>query len=493
MPNTISPQSAIFDGDDPTWAIAAKQPASVPTETPQRTAPAQSRIAQPLPRRSEPAFVPLEPTSFREAGLREAQIEALILKFLLNSGGNTGREIAQQLALPFGVLEGLLHSMKLEQLITYRGASIIGDFQYELAPRGAERARSHAAQSTYFGSAPVALDKYIESVKAQSVSNEKPRIGDVKRTFQKFVLGERILRQIGEAVNLGKGIFLHGAPGNGKTTIAETVTNIFGQGIWIPRAIHANGEIIRVFDPIRHEVLEYEPQEMDDRDPDARWVYIKRPTIIVGGELRLENLEVTTNAVTGISEAPLQVKANCGTLVIDDLGRQKFSVTALLNRLIIPLERREDMLNLPSGRSFGIPFELMAVFSTNLSPERLIDEAFLRRIPCTIHATDPTEEQFREIFSRVAKQFELTYEEQVLDYLISEHFQNGQRPFRSCQPRDILQQVANSCEFAGTENVVTRKGIDNAIGNCLALTLVTQEKQACSHQCERPRSPNHQP
>jgi predicted ATPase with chaperone activity len=250
------------------------------------------------------------------------------------------------------------------------------------------------------------------------------------------------------------------------------VTSVFGEGIWIPRAIHAANEIIRLFDPTKHEELPWgEELSINDARIDRRWVYVKRPTIVVGGELRLENLEVTTNEVTGISEAPIQMKANCGTLVIDDFGRQKFNIDALLNRLIIPLERRNDILNLRSGRSFDVPFDLLMVFSTNLSPENLVDEAFLRRVPFTIHAADPSEAQYREVFANVAEKFGLTYEPSVLDHLIQTHYVGSQRPFRFCQPRDILQQVANSCDFARSEKVITNERIDAAIDNCLAIRV----------------------
>ena len=454
-----------FDGDDPNWAIAAKQPApSNPTITP---IPVERPVAAPENSR----FIPWEPSSFNEAGIREPQVEALVLKYLLNSGGNTGREISQQLALPFGIMERLLQRMKLDQLIAYRGASIVGDFVYELTPRGAERARSYAAQSTYFGAAPVPLAQYIASVDAQSLHREKPRIGDVIRSFRSMVLCESMLRRIGEALNLGKGFFLHGPPGNGKTLISETVTSVFSEGIWLPRAIDAGGEIIRIFDPARHKVLPWNKGEIEDKRVDARWIYVKRPTIIVGGELRLEQLEIATNEVTRISEAPIQLKANCGTLVIDDFGRQKFDISSLLNRLIIPLERRMDVLNLPSGRSFDVPFNLLVVFSTNLEPENLVDEAFLRRVPFTIEAKDPTEAQFREVFAQAATKFELTFETDVVDYLIEQHYRNADRPFRFCHPRDILQQVANSCDFSGADKNVTREKIDSAVNNCLAIRV----------------------
>lgn len=456
-----------FDGDDPSWAVAAKQAAPAALAMPQPTGHREPKAEQ----NHRGSFVPREPLSFREAGLSDPQVEALVLKFLLNTGGNTGREIADQVALPFGIVEPLLRSMKHDQLVVYRSGTPIGDYTYELTSRGAERARSYAQQSTYFGTAPVTLADYIASVDAQSLRHEKPRLADLKRTFGELVLGDQRLQQLGEAMNLGLGFFLHGPPGNGKTSIAERVTAAFGEALWIPRAINAGGEIIRVYDPSQHELLPWNDDEenLSDRRVDRRWVRVRRPTIIVGGELQLENLEVTTNPVTGISEAPIQLKSTCGTLVIDDFGRQKFDVAALLNRLIIPLERRIDILNLPSGRSFRVPFDLMVVFATNLEPESLVDEAFLRRVPFTIAVDDPTEIEFREVFRRTAQRMGLKCEHEQVDYLLKKHYRQGSRKLRFCHPRDLLQQVRNSCDFLAQPMEVTNENLDGAVKNCLAL------------------------
>ena len=456
-----------FDGDDPNWAIAAKQRIVPQPSASQPDSPAVTESPRP---QQACDFVPREPTSFSEAGLREPQVEALALKFLLNTGGVSGREIAKQIALPFGVLEPLLMRLKSEQLIAYRGSTAIGDYFYELTPHGSERARSYNAQSTYFGSAPVPLKDYKAAVEAQSPRHHRPRLSDIKRTFESLVLSERVQRQLGEAINLGLGFFLHGPPGNGKTSIAERVTAVFGEGMWIPRAIQAGGEIIRVFDPSSHEVLEWnEHRDYSDDRVDSRWLYIKRPTIIVGGELRMESLEVVTNELTGISEAPMQLKANGGSLVIDDFGRQKFTIDELLNRLIIPLERRHDVLNLPSGRSFDVPFDQMIIFSTNLDPTKLVDEAFLRRIPLTIEAVDPTEKQFKDVFLQVAQARGLSCPPERIDYLLKKHFRESGRPLRFCHPRDILQQVYNSCDFAGLPLEVTEENLDQAVYNCLSI------------------------
>ncbi len=436
-------------------------PAATPAATPADVATAST------------AFVPREPTSFAEAGLREPQVEALVLRFLLHTGSNTGREIAEQIALPFAILQALLQSLRNDQLVAYSSTALVGDFVYELTPRGAERARLHAEQSTYFGSAPVSLNHYAKSVEAQSCRHHKPRLDDVKRTFASLILSQRVVQQLGEALHLGWGLFLHGAPGNGKTSIAELLTAIYSEGIWIPRAIQAGGEIIRVFDSSHHERLPWsEETEFGGKIVDARWVYIRRPTIIVGSELRLENLEVTTNRFTKISEAPLQLKSNCGTFVIDDFGRQSFPTKELLNRLMLPLERRTDVVNLPSGRSFNTPFDNLIVFATNLAPESLVGETFLRRVPCTILVEDPTEGEFREVFRSAAKRFGLTCDPAEVEYLLETHYRQPNRQIRGCHPRDLLQQIANSCAFLRRPKVVTRENIDAAVRNCLALRSV---------------------
>lgn len=284
-----------------------------------------------------------------------------------------------------------------------------------------------------------------------------------------------MLNQLGEGINSGMGFFLYGEPGNGKTSIAERVTASYSENIWIPRAIIAAGETIRMFDPNNHVVCPPDSHEgyLDDRRIDKRWVRIRRPTIVVGGELKLESLEVTTSAVTGISEAPLQLKANCGTLVIDDFGRQRFRPAELLNRLIVPLERRTDFLNLPSGRNFQVPFDQLVVFSTNLDPMSLVDEAFLRRIPYKVDVKDPTEKQYRDVFKHEAKRNGLKYEEEELNYLLHTHYSEAGRKMRFCHPRDLLHQVLNACQFRNEKLEVTREKLDNAVRNHLMLQAKT--------------------
>ena len=349
---------------------------------------------------SPPAFTPVEPASWDEAGLSAAEVEAIVLKYLLACGDATGREASEQVRLPFVLVDELLRRMKTEQLVVHKGAAMMNDFRYTLTESGREWARRHWSRCSYFGSATVSLEAYIASVKAQSVTGQKPTVAQLREAFGDLVLSQHMLDRLGPALNSGRGLFLYGSPGNGKTSIAERVTRAFGQEVWIPRAIGIDGEIIRLYDPANHEEIPLQECEgvYDGRKIDKRWVRIRRPTIIAGGELTMSSLEVTMHSTTGICEAPLQLKSNCGTLVIDDFGRQRIRIDELLNRWILPLEKRYDFLNLPHGKKIEVPFDQLIVFSTNLEPRDLVDEAFLRRVPYKIEVADPSEEQFRELF-----------------------------------------------------------------------------------------------
>ena len=412
-------------------------------------------------------FVPVEPQSFREAQVTESQIEALVLKYMLSRGNSTGRECADQVKLPFKLVDDLLRQIKTDQLVVYTAAAPMNDYVYQLTDMGRERARRYTLECTYFGSAPVALSDYIASVEAQSLTKQHPTGDDLRQAFSDLLINKRMLDRLGPAVNSGRGLFLYGSPGNGKTSIAERITRAFGDSIWIPRAIGVDGEIIRLFDPINHDELPLESPAglLDQRRIDKRWVRIKRPTIVAGGELTMQNLEVTLNTSTGISEAPLQMKSNCGTLVIDDFGRQRMSTDELLNRWIVPLEKRYDFLNLPNGKKISVPFDQLIVFSTNLEPRDLVDEAFLRRIPYKIDVVDPTEEEFRELFRLMAPKLGMEYRDEAVTYLVETHYRPVNRHFRCCQPRDLLLQVRNYCLFQKVEPQMSPEYFDAAVEN----------------------------
>ena len=412
-------------------------------------------------------FYPREPRSFAQAGLGESEIVALVLKMLLARGDAAGRTIADHIRLPFVLVDELLRRLKYEQLLIYRDSAPMNDYVYQLTDVGRERARRMAEHCSYFGSAPVAMSAYIMSVRAQSMAEQHPTAEELKEAFSDLLINPRMLDRLGPAINSGRGLFLYGAPGNGKTSIAERVTRAFGEHIWIPRAIGVDGEIMRLYDPMSHEEapLEQSSGLLDQNRVDKRWTRIKRPTIVVGGELTMEALEVVCNRSTGISEAPLQLKSNCGTLVIDDFGRQRMSTDELLNRWIIPLEKRYDFLNLANGKKLQVPFDQLIIFSTNLEPKDLVDEAFLRRIPYKIEVIDPTEDEFRSLFKIMCPKLGFKFDQAAVDHLILEHYLGSNRPFRNCQPRDLLMQVRNHCYYHGQPLKLKAEYFDVAVEN----------------------------
>ncbi|MGA2066212.1 MAG: AAA family ATPase [Thermoguttaceae bacterium] len=416
-------------------------------------------------------FVPIEPRSFRAAGLTDSMVESLALKFLLAQGDASGRQIADQIKLAFVLVEDLLRSMKNDQLLTHRGAAAMNDFVYQLTDLGRERARRHWAHGSYCGAAPVPLRDYIASVKAQSLTAQQPTPAQLQQAFADLTINARMLDRLGPAVSSGRGLFLYGAPGNGKTSIAERITRAFGQELWIPRAIGIDGEILRVFDPTGHEELPLEQPAglYDGRAIDHRWVRIRRPTIVVGGELTFSSLEVILNTSTRVCEAPLQIKSNCGTLVIDDFGRQRVSIEELLNRWILPLEKRYDLLDMPNGKKIRVPFDQLVIFATNLDPSALVDEAFLRRIPYKIEVVDPTLEEFREVFRSAAPALGFEFRPEPIDYLIERHYRQAKRPFRYCHPRDLLLQVRSYCAYKGCPLEITPEYLDLAVENYFAI------------------------
>lgn len=415
-------------------------------------------------------FWPLAPTSWPETKLASTMAEELALKCLMNRGTASGREIGDQIAVPFGLLSALLNQLKIDRLVVHRGAAPLGDYLYQLSESGQEAAVRHASQCSYDGAAPVRLQDYVDSVHAQSIHNHPPTFEEISTVFSDLVLGEEVLEQVGQAMRAGHGFFLYGASGNGKTSVAERVSRAFGKAIWIPRSLLVDGAIIRLFDPCNHvEVLPANKEDLYDKlKIDRRWVRIRRPTILVGGELTMDRLEIR-NTAPGINEAPLQLKSNGGTLVIDDFGRQRMRPDELLNRWIVPLEKRLDFLNLPNGKKLQVPFDQLIIFSTNLQPRDLVDEAFLRRIPYKIDVADPTEEEFRQLFKMMAPKLGLIYREEPIDYLIKTHYVAAGRPFRNCQPRDLLMQVRNRCFYENRPLELTCEHFDMAVENYFAM------------------------
>ena len=414
------------------------------------------------------AFRPKAPETLEETGLTYEEIERLILKFLLAKGSARGRTIANQLRLPFQITDPIMKQSKQDQLVTFKGAAEMGDYDFAITDLGRERARRYSEECTYFGSAPVTLPDYLQAMAAQTIAKQHATEEDLKRAFADLIVPPRLLDRLGPAINSGRGMFLFGNPGNGKTSIAERVTRSFGTTIWIPRTLGIDGDIIRLFDPGVHDAVE--PETTNDgilnlSGVDHRWVQIVRPTVAAGGELTMQELEVVQNPQTKICEAPLQLKSNCGVLIIDDFGRQTMPVETLLNRWIVPLEKRFDFLNIPSGKKIQVPFDQLIIFSTNLEPRDLVDGAFLRRIPYKIEVPDPTEEDFRTLCQIMAPNLGFEYDKETIDYLIEKHYKQAGRPFRACHPRDLMLQVRNFCMYKQTAKKLSAEAFDVAIEN----------------------------
>ena len=355
---------------------------------------------------AEERFWPSVPHSLEDTGLSTTLVESLILKHLCIVGCNSGRGIAQHMCLPFAALESLMTDLRTRQLITHIGSAPLNDYRYVLAERGQQRADAYAAACGYVGPAPVPLMSYVLSVEAQTIRAETPRRQQLEAAFSDISVEPQLFGSLGPAVNSGAGLFLYGPPGNGKSTLAKRITKCFGQAIWIPQVIIEDNQLIKLYDAAYHQTAADDENDLvKTAEYDRRWIKVRRPTVIVGGELTMDSLEIRYDPTSKTSEAPIQLKSNCGCLLIDDFGRQRVEPLDLLNRWIVPLENRVDFLTLATGKKIQVPFEQLIIFSTNLEPSDLVDEAFLRRIPYKIEITDASEEEFHRLFQLYARSF----------------------------------------------------------------------------------------
>lgn len=393
------------------------------------------------------SFSPPAPSTIEETGLNRTFLTEHFLRILYNKGRATGRDIAEAMRLFYAIVEQIIVDLRNIEQVDIIGQRGYGDINYEyiLTPRGQEAAQAALAKTQYSGPAPVTVDRWIESVKAQTVKSVRVTRKNIRDAFDGLVIDESILNMVGPAVNSGSSVMLFGYPGNGKTTIAERITHLMGDDVFIPYTIYADGAIIKMYDSIVHEAPRY--QLPDDAEYDKRWVRISRPVVVVGGELTLEQLNLIYNDTSKIYEAPFQMKANCGIFLIDDFGRQQVRVFDLLNRWIVPLEKRYDYLNTVTGQKIQIPFDQLIMFSTNLDPKDLGDDALLRRIKFKFEIIDPTEDQWREIWKIMCKVRKVPYDERGIDYLVAKWYTPDERPFRMCQPRDILDQMISIAKY----------------------------------------------
>lgn len=424
------------------------------------------------------AWFPAPVQNLEDTGLTETFLQDLALKIMYNRGQVTGYYIAEEVKLPFQtVMLPILEFLKREQMCEVKGSGGIGagTYQYVITNKGSARARERLEQTAYVGPAPVPWDEYVKAINTQGGNTLRVNPPMVEKALAHLVLNDSIMEKIGPAINSGKSMFLYGPPGNGKTTIAESIGRmVLTNDMYIPYAVEADGQIIKVYDEINHEIIE---EGQDDYGSakrgrggggaqttkmDLRWVKIKRPVIMVGGELTLDGLELVYDRTNKYYEAPFQMKANGGMFLIDDFGRQQIRPRDLLNRWIVPMEKNVDFLSLHTGRKVEVPFKVLIVFSTNLPPRDLVDEAFLRRIRHKIEVTSPSYDEYREIFQRVAKHRKVAYDEQAVIYLLQEHYIKKNRKLRANHPRDLLEQIQDISEYMGTEAVMTREMIDRA-------------------------------
>jgi hypothetical protein len=421
-------------------------------------------------RDDQASFNPKKPASLEEAGLDRDFVEKLICRFLFAHGASSGRRIGRETGLPFRTIEPLLAGLKTEMMLAYRKTASAGDYEYVLTEAGAERARRYMQICTYAETAPVLLEDYIEAVTAQSLTRHHIGPHNLHEAFSDMLMEPQMLDSLGPAVNAGRGMFLYGAPGNGKTSIAERVVRCYGSELWIPRALLVDDVVVRLFDPVLHEELPNEDSSMlGEPLEDARWVRIKRPTVVVGGELTMEQLELRHDPLSNVSEAPLQLKSNCGVLLIDDFGRQAMPASVLLNRWIVPLEKRYDFQKLPTGKKIQVPFDQLVVFATNLAPRELVDEAFLRRLPYKIEVSDPTREQFHRICQLVGPSIGIQPTRESVDVLVSRYFESVGRPMRCCHPRDLMLQMRSYCSYHGLPLEFSDEAMDFAVRNYFAV------------------------
>lgn len=397
---------------------------------------------------------PKAPKTLHEAGLGHDLISQLVLKTLHLSGELTGTELSRRLGLPFFAFEPVLADIKAQHHCEVSGGALGSpSYRYRITDAGRSRAMLFMEHNHYVGRAPVPLSQYTAYMHSfkQSAKRHVDRIS-VRKAFAHLVINDRVLDQLGPAINAGHSMFVYGPPGNGKTVISQAIHNLLEGSLYIPHALEVEGSIISFFDPVNHEPLPEqnirEGMDLSD-DYDRRWVLCRRPQVMVGGELSLDQLELSYNPTMGFYRAPVQAVANGGILVIDDFGRQTCSPRDLLNRWIVPLESRVDFLALQTGQKFDFPFMTLMVFATNIKPQDLVDEAFLRRIHYKIFAESPSRAEYFEIFENCCRENGIAYHPEVVEKLLVEYYRPRQIQLRGCHPRDLISQAVYLAEYLG--------------------------------------------
>ena len=435
------------------------------------TTPAVTRKKVALP---ATPFVP-QPTSLDETGLELSLLVDLALKTIYFSGRPSGRQLAEQLALSFSVVEELLAFLRQEQAIEVVGSSGVGEqaYQYALTGRGTEKTEEALGRNHYVGPAPVPFSLYIDVLQHQSVSNVRIDRETFVAGVSHLVLSRKVLAALGPAANSGRSVLIYGNSGNGKSSLALAFGRMLPGEVLIPYAVTVKGQIIKVFDPRLHQPISPEvqkerrealssPPEGRERRRDRRWALAKRPVVSAGGALTLQDLELQYSPLSKFYIAPIQWKANSGVLIIDDFGRQMVQPQELLNRWITPMEHGVDHLSFHSGDTVELPFELLLIFSTNIPPGRLGDEAFIRRIRHKVEVPDPSREEFLEILRRVCEEGTVAYTDEGARYLIETYYEQSERDFKGCHPRDLVELLVDITTFYEEEPTLTPEWLELA-------------------------------
>lgn len=427
---------------------------------------------------------PAAPESLKEAGLTSAFVNDLILKSLYLRGALLGRDLAQYMCLPFKVIRDCLKFLKDEKCIEVAGGDLVGEVSYRftLTDLGRQRAHDAMKQCAYVGPAPVPLEDYVEQTYRQAVTGISCSPDTIQASFGHLVLRDELFSAIGPAIISGKSVFIYGPPGNGKTAIARSIgdfMNTAGGAIYIPYSFLADHSIVTVYDASLHQVeddqaLDYHEGSdatvkrlLSGGNIDARWVRIHRPVIVTGGELNLSMLDLRYNADANFYQAPIHFKANGGVFLIDDFGRQLVSPKELLNRWILPLEDRHDFLTVASGKKIQVPFEQLIIFSTNLDPKDLVDDAFLRRIRHKVQIFAPQKDVYEKIFNNMARKLGMNPCPEAIDYLYNRYYNAGRNP-RASDCRDLLEIVQSICRYRRQPVHLTRELVAEAAATFIA-------------------------
>ena len=431
---------------------------------------------------TRPVMEPPAPRSMEDTGLTVVMMRDILLKTMFRRNLEQVTELSTSLCLPVNVTQELVDLARVQKLVEATGtlhANSGGEMGYKLSDAGKARALDALSQSEYYGAMPIPMEEYAQQVKRQSIRNIQVSRDQLTGAMGHLILPNELLDHLGPAVSAGRSILMYGPPGNGKSSISNGIRDALGDNIFVPRAIEYSGQVITVFDPIVHSVAE---ELVDDPNSlrrtsnryDRRYVLCERPTVITGGELTLDMLDLVYNPTSRTYQAPLQLKSAGGVFIVDDLGRQSEPPQALINRWIVPLEEGKDILALQSGEKFETPFDTLVIFSTNFHPNEIFDKAALRRIFFKIKIDGPTQEDYLKIFAMVARKQKMPLNEEALLHLIKKKYPPIDNVYANYQPIFLVDQMIAICEFEGIPNQMNPDLIDRAWANMFVKEEIIQ-------------------